>query len=391
MRPTPLAVPFLVAALLTACGGGTTSTTGGSGTSAVASSEGSGPKVGDHWHAAYGMYVCDHFITPIQNANDVDGVHTHGDGVIHAHPFNNNVAGTKANLAALGRASGFALTDTSLTGAEIGAINAGDDCHGKPEVLEVVVWDTISSTTPRLITTNLSSVYVAHDAMAITIAAVPAGTTVPKPPWTDRLTQLGDVPVSTTVPPASQTITGATPCPAGTPTRIVKFEQAPPMCIDPMKHYTATITTTEGVITVDLDAAKAPKAVNVFVTLARYHTYDGTELFRIIPAQVIMGGDPVGVPAGSAGVGFTFNGELPSSGAPYVKGAFGFLVDDSGKSAGQFFLLSADLSANQKPTLPIIGTWQDSAGTVPKIDKHGTSSGYVFDNVTITSITIAES
>jgi len=46
----------------------------------------------DHWHAAYGVYICDKFIDSFQhgadpNAADPLGIHSHGDGVIHIHPF----------------------------------------------------------------------------------------------------------------------------------------------------------------------------------------------------------------------------------------------------------------------------------------------------------------
>ena len=48
----------------------------------------------DHWHAAYGMYVCDHFLPPVTDAKeDVLGIHTHGEGVIHIHPFSAAASG----------------------------------------------------------------------------------------------------------------------------------------------------------------------------------------------------------------------------------------------------------------------------------------------------------
>ncbi len=56
----------------------------------------------DHWHAAYGIYVCDKFNSPLvdlPNKPDTNGIHTHGEGVIHIHPFPGNVTGkTEVNL-----------------------------------------------------------------------------------------------------------------------------------------------------------------------------------------------------------------------------------------------------------------------------------------------------
>ena len=85
------------------------------------------PAVGDHWHAAYGIYVCDHFLTPIQNITDVDGIHTHGDGLIHVHPFSSKTAGANATLAAFATAAGMTLTDTTIADEEFGSVKAGDD------------------------------------------------------------------------------------------------------------------------------------------------------------------------------------------------------------------------------------------------------------------------
>src|SRR3954464_11404283 len=45
----------------------------------------------DHWHAAYGFYVCDHFLPALpESPKDPEGIHTHGDGVFHIHPFGPN-------------------------------------------------------------------------------------------------------------------------------------------------------------------------------------------------------------------------------------------------------------------------------------------------------------
>ncbi len=46
-----------------------------------------------------------------------------------------------------------------------------------------------------------------------------------------------------------------------------EFDEAPPMCIDPEKTYTATMVTSMGTMVIHLNAAQAPKTVNNFVTL----------------------------------------------------------------------------------------------------------------------------
>jgi cyclophilin family peptidyl-prolyl cis-trans isomerase len=348
------------------------------------------PAVGDHWHTAYGVYVCDHFVTPIQNINDVDGIHTHGDGLIHVHPFNSKTTGTNADLGAFAKATGMTLTDTNIADGEFGSVKSGDDCNGKPMHLEVAVWDSAAATTPTIHTKDLTSIPFDRNLSVMTIAAVPDGVQPPKPPWVDKLNEIGDLVSATTLPPADETIEGDTSCPQqGTSLHIVRFAHAPPMCIDVTKTYIATVTTTEGAFTVELDAKAAPKAVNVFVTLARYHFYDVSSLFEINSGVFFAGGDPVGHPAGTAGPGFSFSGERPASSAAYVAGAFGLLGDAKGENGGQFFVMNAALP-KQDPTLPVIGHVVDPAGTLAKIDKHGTTSGNVFDPVTVKTITIEE-
>ena len=72
-------------------------------------------------------------------------------------------------------------------------------------------------------------------------------------------------------PESGGSIEGPADCPAadGSSERITSFAEAPPMCIDENASYTAEIDTTAGLITVELDAAKAPETVNNFVFLSR--------------------------------------------------------------------------------------------------------------------------
>ena len=89
-----------------------------------------------------------------------------------------------------------------------------------------------------------------------------------------------------------------------------KFDEEPPMLIDTNKRYVATMVTSHGTMVIALDPLAAPKTVNSFVFLARYHYYDGIVFHRIIPGFVLQGGDPTGT--GSGGPGYRFDDELPS-------------------------------------------------------------------------------
>jgi hypothetical protein len=63
----------------------------------------------DHWHSSLSVYICDHFMPNIPLFESVDGVHTHGDGVIHIHPYTPQASGNGATL-------GFFLKSYSTNG-----------------------------------------------------------------------------------------------------------------------------------------------------------------------------------------------------------------------------------------------------------------------------------
>ncbi len=56
------------------------------------------PHIGrDHWHAAYQISVCGVVQPPVRTWEGT-GVHTHGDGIIHIHPFTPSEEGRGARL-----------------------------------------------------------------------------------------------------------------------------------------------------------------------------------------------------------------------------------------------------------------------------------------------------
>jgi plastocyanin len=56
------------------------------------------PRIGeDHWHAPYTYYVCGEKQPPAPTWEGT-GVHTHGDGIIHIHPFSQREEGAGARL-----------------------------------------------------------------------------------------------------------------------------------------------------------------------------------------------------------------------------------------------------------------------------------------------------
>lgn len=105
---------------------------------------------------------------------------------------------------------------------------------------------------------------------------------------------------------------GNGPCPAadGSSGRVLDFDEAPRLCIDPARDYTAVFDTSEGEIRFALDTATTPGTVNNFVALARWGYYDGTLLFRIDPSiDIIQGGSPHTNTGSDPGPGYTIPDE----------------------------------------------------------------------------------
>ena len=100
------------------------------------------------------------------------------------------------------------------------------------------------------------------------------------------------------------------------------FNTAPEMVIDTDATYTAIIVSSKGTMTVTLDSAEAPVAVNNFVVLASLGFYDGTPVNEVTPEQVAIIGAPENVPSSHAG--YLFAGEVGST-QEWDTGALAFL------------------------------------------------------------------
>ncbi len=179
------------------------------------------PIVGDHWHAAYGIYVCDAFLPPLTDTvSDTTGLHTHGDGVAHLHPFNSGAAGEKATVAKWGETTGLTFSGNGFT-VNGTTYDDGYDCSGTPAEVSLYVWPADDpDAEPEIYTgADMGKFHFDRDRLAITLAVVPPGTDVPRPESVPELDQLSDVPgatsttVSTTPTTLAETTTTATVTP----------------------------------------------------------------------------------------------------------------------------------------------------------------------------------
>jgi len=203
--------------------------------------------------------------------------------------------------------------------------------------------------------------------------------------------------IGTPIAPAEgRAITGETPCPAadGSESRAASFENAPPTCIDTAKTYTAVVLTNKGEFTIVLDALQAPLAVNSFVTLARYHYFDGTTCHRAIKDFVVQCGDPTAT--GTGGPGYAFADELPSAGS-YRLGSLAMANSGPNTNGSQFFIITGEQGAALPPSYTLFGQVTNGLdSTVPALNAASNQDPAAngvppAETLQIISVTISES
>ncbi len=177
------------------------------------------------------------------------------------------------------------------------------------------------------------------------------------------------------------------PAADGSSPKTRRFDAEPPMCIDPAKRYTATIETSMGEMTAALDAAAAPRTVNSFVFLARYHYFEGIVFHRVIPGFVLQGGDPTGT--GTGGPGYRFADELPTPGR-YELGSLAMANAGPDTNGSQFFVISGPDGMRLPPSYSLFGKVVKGLETVAAIDAVGSKSGKPTEQVVINSVTVTE-
>lgn len=183
------------------------------------------PRIGiDHWHSAIGFYVCDEATGQAafspnlpDKGQDRLGIHSHGDGVVHTQPVSSTASGRNAQLRHFFDALEIDVNENQISGLPGQETRRnGDNCGDKDGLVQVKVWDTRTPTDPGRIVEGTPGNLRLGDNQLITVAFVPEGADIPKPPSDVQLDNLTDAPGATTsIPPTSTpeepTTTTATP------------------------------------------------------------------------------------------------------------------------------------------------------------------------------------
>jgi hypothetical protein len=149
----------------------------------------------------HGMYQP----APTDAQADTLGIHTHGDGLMHIHPFSDSAAGRKATLGIFLDQVGISMTNDTLVLPSGGTFKEGTTkCEGgKDAIVQVAKWDHASDAAkgnkPNVIFTDGFDKIRLGANESFTIAFMPVDSTIPaKPDVADRIAKVSDLGTSTT-------------------------------------------------------------------------------------------------------------------------------------------------------------------------------------------------
>ena len=73
------------------------------------------PRINDHWHAGLRFIVFGEQSPDLPAFDDPDGIHTHGDGILHSHPYTSGGEGVGAAIGKYVEYAGYAFGTGELT------------------------------------------------------------------------------------------------------------------------------------------------------------------------------------------------------------------------------------------------------------------------------------
>ena len=145
------------------------------------------PRLGDHWHSLYAIYNCDDFVLDVY-PNDVDdqsGIHTHGDALIHIHPFHTGVTGQFATVGAFMREIEVEFDDSTIELPDGTLLDESGDGCASPDPdsddsevaepgaeLRVLRWETLQAEKPVAFDEGLRDVRFLSDGQIFVFAYV---------------------------------------------------------------------------------------------------------------------------------------------------------------------------------------------------------------------------
>jgi peptidyl-prolyl cis-trans isomerase B (cyclophilin B) len=187
--------------------------------------------------------------------------------------------------------------------------------------------------------------------------------------------------------------TQAPGCPkVKTPKPRNETRKKPKKKLDRAKTWTATVKTSCGSFTIQLNVKVSPHLTASFASLSRTKFYDDTIFHRVVPGFVIQGGDPT--QSGGGGPGYSTVDRPPTS-LKYARGVVAMAktpTEPAGTAGSQFFVVTGNASF-LTPDYALLGKVVKGMDVVQKIGKLGqrTEQGTPTRIVVVRSIKISSS
>ncbi len=187
------------------------------------------PQLGDHIHQALAVNICgtEKPAVPEWEPSPI-GLHTHGDGVMHIHPFSQLGVGFNATLGRFiesAREEGsldFSLDDTKLEYLDETFEEGQTECDGVDDpVLRMAYWADVQdeASVPEIITGDFGERRLTENGGGFTIFYGDPDADIPKPSNAPQLEQLGAADGPSTLPdPEVANTTTSTTAPGATTT-----------------------------------------------------------------------------------------------------------------------------------------------------------------------------
>jgi hypothetical protein len=179
------------------------------------------PTIGDHWHAFLGVDVCGDWLPNApafeDRANQAGiraGIHSHGDGLMHIHPFASDEAGSKATVGRFLGYGGWSASDSSFKVWDDKEHKTGDTCGSGSNAKKAEVQWTVGkfgkkwTGTPR---SGSVADYHPQNGDIVAVYLLPKGEKLPEPPTAEQalanISDLGGQSVTATTAPSGSTTT----------------------------------------------------------------------------------------------------------------------------------------------------------------------------------------
>lgn len=175
-----------------------------------------GPAIGDHWHAVLGINICGVWQPDVPEYESAKGIHSHGDGYIHMHPFGSAGAHKNATVGLFLEQADYEVTDESLKVPDQKIKKNGDKCEKLDDQAAGLRWSVNGQDKP--LGTDPAD-YVPNNGDVVAIAFLPEKEPIGTPPAAAKEPVNDGAPsATTTTVPGAATETTATTAPAGATT-----------------------------------------------------------------------------------------------------------------------------------------------------------------------------